>query len=318
MLQPLPLHKGDAVALAAPASPVTCAALQTSIHSIEFLGLKPVVMPGCTMSQSYLSGPDVQRASDLNQAFSDPSIKGIFCVRGGYGSARILPLLDLETIRSHPKMFLGYSDITALHLVFNQLCGFVTFHSPLASEDYSRLDAYSLQSLKKALFFSEHSGEIKNPPGERLEVLLPGKASGILTGGNLTVLQSTLGSSYEVDTKGKILFLEDIGERPYRLDRALTSLALAGKFRDCTGIIFGAFTDCCDPQPGHASAPQRKDGENAAILKELFQEIIKPWGKPALFNLHAGHIASQCSLPLGVQVSFDAQTGPDSAKLYWG
>lgn len=290
-IQPLPLKKGDSAALLAPASPAPDSALEAAVRSLELLGLKPVIMPSCTMSEGYLAGSDARRASDLNRAFSDPSIRGIFCLRGGYGASRILPLLDLEGIRSNPKVFVGYSDITALHSVFNRLCGFVTFHGPMAGEDYTLLDAYSLEILKKMIFSPELAGELKNPPGSPLQVLYPGRAEGILTGGNLTVLQSTLGSSYEIDTKGKILFLEDTGECPYRLDRALTSLALAGKFRDCAGILLGTFTGC---------------GSDLPRLKDLFQERIAPWKKPALFNFHAGHIPSQCTLPLGMRASLRA------------
>ena len=206
---PCPLKAGDTVALTAPASPVSPDGLDRAVESLEFLGLKPVVMPGCHLSQGYLSGPDWQRAEDLNQAFADPSVKGIFCVRGGYGSARLLPLLDWDRIRRNHKVFAGYSDITALHLALNQLCGFVTYHSPMPAEDYCRMDSFSLESLKASLFSRRPARAAANPAGRNLKTIVPGKARGILVGGNLSVIQSTLGSPYEIDTRGKILFLED-------------------------------------------------------------------------------------------------------------
>lgn len=312
--QPIPLKTGDSAALTAPASPVSKAALSAAVHSLELLGLKPVVMPGCEMSNGYLSGSDARRAEDLNLAFSDPAVRGIFCIRGGYGSARILPLLDLKQIRKNPKIFVGYSDITALHTAFNQLCRFITFHGPMPGENYTLLDAYALESLRGALFSSEFNVVFKNPPGEKLQTLLPGQAEGILTGGNLTVLQSTLGSDYEIDTRGKILFLEDTGESPYRLDRSLTALALAGKLRDCSGILLGTFTNCCDSVPEHTADSPPGGAAIDSGLRELFLELLAPWGKPVAFGMRTGHVASPCTLPFGMRIFLNA--GIQGASLF--
>lgn len=312
---PAPLEKGDFAALTAPASPVSETVLSAAADSLEFLGLKPIVMPSCRMADDYLAGSDAQRAEDLNRSFADPAIRGIFCIRGGYGSARILPLLDLEVIRNNPKTFIGYSDITALHTAFNQICGFVTFHGPMPGENYALLDTYSLESLKRSLFFPKAEGEIANPPGKKLQTLFAGQAEGILTGGNLTVLQSTLGSRYEVDTKGKILFLEDTGESPYRLDRALTSLALAGKLRDCSGILLGTFTNCRDSSPEHTAASPQNCAAMEQKLKERFCELLAPWEKPVAFHMQAGHIASQCTLPFGARVFLNASK--QGASLFY-
>ena len=292
------------MALAAPSSPVPASVLEKSVRSIRFLGLEPVVMPGCKMVHGYLSGPDAQRAQDLNRAFADPSIKGIFCLRGGFGASRILPLLDFSMISANPKVFVGYSDITALHLAFNKLCGFLTFHAPMPNTSYSRLDSYSLSSLRQNLFSSEPAGIVKNPPGESLEVIVPGTASGEVTGGNLSLIQGTLGSPYEIDTRGKILFLEDVGERPYRLDKALTALSLAGKFRDCCGILLGTFTEC--EEPDETSVPAgTKISDSTLSIRQIIKEVIEPWKKPALFNFRAGHIFPQATIPLGEELFFD-------------
>ncbi|MCB6994012.1 LD-carboxypeptidase [bacterium 210820-DFI.6.37] len=293
--RPAPLKKGDRAAIIAPASPVPKAVLDTAVQSIKFLDLVPVVMPGCALSSGYLAGPDPVRARDLNQAFADPSISGIFCLRGGYGTPRLLPLLDFKTIQKNPKRFIGYSDITALHTAFNQICGFMTFHGPMPSADYRKLDPFSLGSLKHSLFASSLSGFLKNPSGESFQVLYPGKARGILTGGNLSMLAATLGSPYEIDARGKILFIEEVSEPLYRVDRCLTALNLAGKFRDCAGVILGTFTDC-------------QGASDSLTPEEIFQEITAPWRKPAIANFRAGHVDSQSTVALGMEIQFNTDT----------
>lgn len=305
--RPEPLKPGDLAVLTAPSSPVPQPVLEKSIASIKFLGLEPVVMPSCHMSHGYLSGPDLQRADDINHAFADPAVKGIFCLRGGFGATRLLPLLDYHMIRKNPKAFVGFSDITALHTAFNQLCGFITFHGPMPNTSYSRMDSYSLDSLRKNLFSSRLPGTVMNPAGEPLEIICPGKAQGAITGGNLSLLLGTLGSPYEVDTKGKILFLEDVGERPYRLDKALTALSLAGKFRDCAGIILGAFTECEEPD-ADTVPPNTRIANIALTFRQIIDEVILPWGKPTIANFRAGHIDPQCTIPLGMEVCFDTSS----------
>lgn len=301
--RPDPLKKGDLVALTAPASPSGDKGVQKAFDSLRFLGLRPLVLESCLHTEGYLAGPDRLRADDLNRAFGDPAVRGIFCLRGGYGSCRLLPLLDLSLIRKNPKIFVGFSDITALHLVFNQLCGFVTFHGPMPSAGYEALDLFTLDSLKKNLFHIPAPPAPSGPKSDRLKVLFPGKASGILTGGNLSVIAGTLGSPYEIDTRGRILFLEDVGEQPYRIDRALSSLALAGKFRDCAGIVLGTFSQCQRSSDG-------SDTENTDqfSLFRIFSEILGPCSKPVLYGLPAGHTFPQMTLPLGAEASFDSQT----------
>lgn len=304
LMRPKPLKKGGLAAVVAPSSPVSEEGVALAAESIRYLGLNPLIMESCCLSHGYLSGPDEKRASDLNRAFSDPAVQGIFCIRGGYGAARLLPLLDFTTICKHPKVFVGFSDVTALHLAFNQLCGFVTFHGPMPGAGYRRLDPFSLESLKQNLFADQPQRAVMNPPGQALEVLYPGQADGIIVGGNLSLLLSTLGSPYEVDTRGKLLFLEEVGEQPYRLDRALTALALAGKFRDCTGILLGSFTQCEEP-PAVAGSNRAQAAGGALSLTDIFREVIRPWKKPALFNLRAGHTDPQITIPLGAQASFN-------------
>lgn len=305
LTRPHPLKKGDPVAVTAPSSPAASEAVRRAEASLRLLGLKPVIMESCTLCRGYLSGPDQIRARDINRAFSDPSIKGIFCIRGGYGAARLLPLLDFDVIRKNPKIFVGFSDVTALHLAFNQLCGFVTFHGPMPGAGYDSLTPFSLESLKKHLFSDSTRELAVNPPGQDLQSLYPGKASGMIVGGNLSVLLGMLGSPYEVDTRGRILFIEDVGERPYRLDRALTALSLAGKFRDCSGVLLGTFTQCEEP-PANGVFDRARTAESSLSLSDIFNEIILPWRKPVISNFRAGHIDPQITVPLGAQAVLDA------------
>ena len=300
MITPKPLFPGASVALLAPASAVPEEKLQPALDYVRSLGLEPVVYPSSFFRNrdGYLAATDTQRAKDINDAFSDPSIDGIWCIRGGYGGHRILPLLDGEMIRRNPKWFGGYSDVTALHTFFNQVCGFETYHCTMPSTEPNPYE-YTLGWLKKALFGSL-TGEMTAPEGEKPNALVSGIASGILCGGNLSLLAASLGTPWEIDTRGKILFLEDIGEKTYRVDSMLTQLRNAGKFRDCVGIILGAWTDCPPEYP-----------EKTLLLPEIFEQLIVPAGKPCIKDVACGHVLPTLSLPLGRMCTLDA----DNSKI---
>lgn len=296
MIKPKTLRPGDRIALVAPSAHVSEEKLAMSIASMEFIGLEYILYPSCTMKHGYLSGPDAQRARDLNDAFADPSIDGVFCLRGGYGAMRLLPLLDYETIRANPKVFIGYSDITALHTAIGQLCGFPTLHSPMPTRGWDSLDEISLASLKANLFSSEPAGSAPLPA----ETLVPGQARAPLCGGNLSLLAGTLSSPYEIDCRGKLLFIEDVDATHYQIDRNLTALALAGKFRDCAGLIFGSFTDCPD-----AALPP----EDNLSIRQILEEVAAPFGKPAVMGFSTGHSYPFITLPLGTEAALDASAG---------
>ncbi len=298
--RPKALTLGAKVALIAPSSPVDSEALLRSVRSVRFMGLVPVLYPSAVSRHGYLSGTDERRARDMNNAFADPEVAGVFCLRGGYGGTRILPLLDYELIRKHPKLFLGYSDITAFHVAFQQLCGLATLHSPMPSGGWETLDNLTLASLSAHLFRSVPVGPAVMPEGEHLKAVVSGIAEGPITGGNLSLLAATLGSPYEVDTRGKLLFIEDVEERPYQVDRGLTALALAGKFKDCSGVILGTFTGCEETE----YAP-----EDTLTLEQIFQEVIAPFGKPTVSNFRAGHQYPHISIPMGVNARLDADRG---------
>lgn len=297
MTTPKPLFPGAKVALTCASSAVPTERLQPSVDAVKALGLEPVVYPSCLLDNhhGYLAADDAQRAKDIQDAFADPSIDGVLSIRGGYGAHRILPLLDLDAIAKTPKYFSGYSDVTALHTAFNQSCGFVTYHTIMPSTEYYKsVDNYSMEYLRRALF-GELTGSLENPADAPMTTLASGKASGILCGGNLSLLAASLGTPWEIDTRGKILFLEDIGEKTYRVDSMLTQLRNAGKFRDCAGVLLGAWTDCPPENP-----------DRCLLLPEIFAELIVPAGKPVLMDLQCGHVLPTMSLPLGAQVAMDA------------
>lgn len=300
MIKPKHLKPGDRIALIAPSSPVEENKLTRAIESVKFLGLKPVLFPSATLTHGYLSGPDAVRAADINNAFANPDIDGIFCLRGGYGVIRILNSIDFKMISKNPKLFLGYSDITGLHVALNQLSSLFTLHSPMPSRGWSSLDPTTLQSLTDNIFSALPSGFAPNIEGEPIEIINPGTAVGPITGGNLSLLVATLGSPYEVDTKNKILFIEEVEEKNYRVDRGLTSLALAGKFDDCKGIILGTWADCGDPD---------LEQEKNLTLHQIFAEVVQPFGKPTINNFRAGHIYPQITIPMGARANLDATNG---------
>ncbi len=306
MIKPKPLKTGDKVAIIAPSSATDLKAVKQGEMKIKALGLIPVMFPTCYTNYGHLSASDEERAKDVNDAFKDETIKGIICLRGGYGVTRILDLLDYEMIASNAKVFVGFSDITALHTAFNQICNMVTFHGPMAATKFASIkndkvefEHYSCESLVKNIFTNNPAGLYRNPNNEELKSLCTGKAQGILTGGNLTLLTAILGSKYEIDTKGKILFIEEIGEPVYKLDRMLTTLSLAGKFNDCAGIILGTFVKCEREKKAY-------EGGLDLTFEEVVENTLVKYNKPIIYNFKAGHNFPQPTMALGTCVYIDA------------
>lgn len=295
MVVPKPLFPGARVALIAPAGPVPPERVEPAARSVRELGLEPVLYESCRSARGYLAGDDELRAADLNAAFADPGIDGIFCIRGGYGAQRLMRRIDFGMIRQHPKFFAGYSDVTALHIMLNQACGFVTYHTPMPSTELCfGVDALTMDSLRGVLS-GEPAGELRNPEGMPLQRLCGGRACGLLTGGNLSLVASSLGTPYEIDTRGKILFLEDVDEEPYRIDRMLNQLKMAGKLEECAGILLGYWTNCVPEEP-----------KRSLSLSQVLEDYIVAVGKPALANLACGHSLPTLSLPLGGAAELDA------------
>ncbi len=295
MQRPKPLKIGDRIGLIGASSPTPPERIEPAIMALESLGLNVVVGESCYGSHGYLSGEDELRARDINDMFRDRTISGVFCIRGGYGSARLLDLIDFDMIRLNHKVFIGYSDVTALHIAINQACKLVTFHGPMPSTElYKDIDSYTMEYYFNNIFADSPLGLVKNPEGMKTKTLVGGNSEGILIGGNLSLVTASIGTKYEIDTRGKILFLEEVDEEPYRIDRMLLQLKQSGKLDSASGIILGYFTNCVAEEP-----------EKSLNLMEIFEELIVPLNKPTIYDFPCGHSLPTITMPLGGRVKID-------------
>jgi muramoyltetrapeptide carboxypeptidase len=287
------LSYNDTIGVISPAGPETAEFIHEHIDVLKRMGFKVKEAEHLYDRQGYLAGSDVDRAQDLMSMFKDPEADAIICFRGGYGAMRILPFIDFNTMRDYPKIFVGYSDITILLNYFAQNCGLVTFHGPMVNSNL--IDSYTCGSLIKTLMFGNKPYYITNPP--EYPFIFHGAKNpvrGILVGGNLTLLCSTLGTKYEIDTAGKILFIEDIGEEPYKIDRMFTQLLLAGKLQNCKGFILGQFKDC-----------DLDNHDRSLSLSRVIEDRLLFLNKPTLMNFMSGHDYPKLTLPIGAAVTLD-------------
>ncbi|MGI0485229.1 LD-carboxypeptidase [Pantanalinema rosaneae CENA516] len=306
IIKPPMLKPGDTVGMVAPASNAyELEEIAIAKETMEQYGFKVVLGQHIAAQYGYLAGTDQQRADDLNQMFQRPDIKGIVTFMGGYGCSRLLPLLDYAQIRAHPKVVVGHSDITSLLLAIHRQTGLITFHG---SSGLTGVGDYARSHFRRAIMSTAPIGEVAKPPqppegqverNHRLVTIVPGRATGQLIGGNLTLVTNLLGTPFEPDTRGKILFLEEIGEEPYRVDRMLTQLWLAGKLQQAAGIALGHFVDCY-PKEHQPSFPQ------TLSLETILRDRFEPLQKPTLYNLMFGHIRENAVLPIGATASLDA------------
>jgi len=308
LLRPRRLAPGQAIGLVAPsAAPNEPERIRFAIDTVESLGFK--VKPGAHLydREGYLAGSDAARAADLNAMFADDGVDAIWCVRGGYGASRILPALDYALMQRNPKALIGYSDITALHMAIHRHAGLVTFHGPVAFRAFT---PYALGELKRVLWTGETPVRLGGPPPfertegrvdweNRVATLVPGKARGRLLGGNLCLLSHLCGTPYFPDLRGAILFLEDVEEAYYRIDRMLTQLWLSGALAGVAGVAFGKFTNC-DPS---AFFLQNRP------LEDILAERCRALGVPAVSGIMVGHIEDQTTLPVGCLAELDADAG---------
>ncbi|MBQ7885777.1 MAG: LD-carboxypeptidase [Clostridia bacterium] len=300
MLYGKKLKFGDTIGLIGPSGTVREAgAVDQAIAYMKELGFRVKVGESAHAKYGYLSGTDEVRARDINAMFADPQVDAIVCTRGGYGTMRLLDLLDYDVIRANPKVFVGFSDITALHIALLEKCGLATFHGPMATRWKPEFtDGFTQPAFFGAVMSAQPLGELRNAPGYHARATVnPGKAEGLLVGGNLSLIAGTIGTPYELDTRGRILFIEEIGERTYCVDRMLTQLRLAGKFDDCAGVVFGDFNDCPVEYP-----------EFGLTLEEVIRDIAAPCGKPIFTGLQAGHVSPKLTLPLGTRCRMDADS----------
>jgi len=300
MILPHALKPDDLIGIVAPSSPVSRERLAAGVHLLEHWGFRTRLMPSTATGHGYLAGEsDTARAQDLIECFADPDVAGIICVRGGYGALRLLPLLDWEVIRANPKLFCGYSDITALHLSIRRETGLVTFHGPMAFRqgDEQQLEPWTAARWYAALTSRTPLGRIASPPeGPRVTTVRGGRATGPLVGGNLTVVAALCGTRWQADARDGILFLEDTNESPYRVDRMLTQLVMAGVLEGARGVIFGDSPDC-DAAP---------DDPRSFPLTAILEDRLGALGIPIVYGFPCGHTPFRATLPLGVRATLDA------------
>jgi muramoyltetrapeptide carboxypeptidase len=304
--RPRHLNFGDTIGAVAPASaPPDPQSLDRAVAFLETLGFKTQLAPHVRRRCGFLAGSDRERAGDLMKLFTDRKVKAIVCVRGGYGAARLLPLLDYKAIGAHPKIFVGYSDITSLHCALLAKSSLISFHGPMLTSDFARPDLpdFTLQSFLRTLMQPAASGSIcQGYDRKTVTILRRGTASGRLVGGNLSVLCASLGTPYQPPFRKAILFLEDAGEAPYRVDRMLTQLLNAGLLQQSAGIAIGVNRNCRDP---HAAAA----GEDRQDLQAVLRERLRPLRVPVVTGLPFGHIRRNATLPCGARATLDADTG---------
>lgn len=300
MIFPPPLKPGGTVLLAAPSSPLAeSQPVEAIAGAVEALGYRVRVGASCrgTSPCGYAAAPPEVRAADLNGGFADPAVDAIWCVRGGSTAWQLPGLLDPRLIAANPKPFIGFSDVTTLHLFLQKRCGLITFHGPTANKALGWAEeGFSWASLRAALEMRETLA-FENPPGEPVAPLRPGRASGELVGGNLSLVVQSLGTPWQIETAGRILYLEDVDEGVYALDRMLSQLRLAGVLSAAAGLVFGAFTECRNAY--------RADYGPQALLADLFRD----WPAPVLCNVRSAHCRPMATLPLGAVCAIDGGTG---------
>lgn len=305
-IYPRALKPGDTIALVAPAGPVNRERIELAISRLEEKGFRIKIYGDLYRSHGYLAGDDVTRASELMAAFADREVAAIFPARGGTGVMRILDMLDYNVIRRNPKILTGFSDITALHAAIQSQTGLVTFHSPNPQDGLGMPDGLSTLSARTfwRAILAENYATFSPGPFElplmseeqaTIATFAPGVACGRLVGGNLALVCSLVGTPYEIDTLKNILLLEDVGEQPYRIDRFLNQLRIAGKLDDLSGAILGQFTDC-----------EAESGKPSLTLDEIFADYFSHLDIPILQNFPTGHTNDNATLPLGVEVELDA------------
>ncbi|THH41168.1 S66 peptidase family protein [Neolewinella litorea] len=290
---PARLRPGDTVGLITPASFLDDEGLERAVTQIEGLGLRVKLGRYVRSENGFLAGTDAERLGDLHAMFGDRDVQAVWCARGGYGSARLLPDLNYNLIRRNPKILVGYSDITALLNAITRETGIITYHGPVGSSEFT---AYTEKHLRMALWEGEEWSTI-HPPEEGPEpyIIRPGRASGELWGGNLSLLVASVGTDFTPPIDDSLLFIEEVGEKPYRIDRMLTQLRQAWKLDKVAGIVLGTFKDCeADPD------------DRSLTLRETLTERLGDLDVPVAYGLPIGHIKDMCTLPVGGRATFDA------------
>jgi muramoyltetrapeptide carboxypeptidase len=302
IIKPKRLKKGDTLGLVAPAGFITEKNLNDSIKNLETLGFRVVYSENILAKYGYLGGTDEIRAADLNLMFKQNDVDGIVCARGGYGCSRILPMLDYEMIKNNPKVLIGYSDITSLLYAIFAKTGLVSFHGPVGISTFNEYSVNTFDNVlinpkKNITFFNAE----EDPEDKEFETttIISGSAEGILVGGNLSIVVSLIGTEYDIDSTGKIIFLEEIGEEPYRIDRMLTQMIQAKKFENASGVLLGVFK-------GSKSREERSGIGNSLTLHEVLFDRLSKLGIPVVYGMSFGHITNKITLPFGIKAKMDS------------
>lgn len=298
------LRPGDVVGVVAPAGPVDRDALERGLRMLEEWGLRPVPGDSLHASRGYLAGPDAVRAADVNRFLRDPGVKAVVAARGGYGTLRLLGSLDLAVLGRQPKILAGFSDLTALLVAAWEQVGLITFHGPMLEvrDPSGAMPAYNREGLRRALFGEAFPGEIPwpdAPDAPRAVTIRAGVARGRLVGGNLEVFTRLVGTPWHPRTAGAILVLEDLDEAPYRVDRMLVHLRLAGLLDGVAGVVFGDSPSCMTGPAGRPSL----------TLLEVLEDHLAPLGVPVLYGFPCGHSRYRATLPIGATAELDAGAG---------
>jgi muramoyltetrapeptide carboxypeptidase len=306
LVKPPRLCSGDTVGIVAPASAAEDPEdIDDFSAALGNLGFKPKLAPNVRRRLGFLAGDDQARADDLMTMFGDPDVKGIFCLRGGYGSARLLGMLDYHFIKRHAKVFVGFSDITSLHTAFETHARMVSFHGPTLNSTITsaRPSKFTLGSLMKTIMEPSAPGGICNGSTQSpVNILKRGKATGPLIGGNLSVFIALIGTPYQPRFKDSILFFEDVSEQPYRFDGRLTQLLNAGLLQQVAGVAVGNNKDCTDPDAA-------KSKEYHQTVEDVLKDRLLPLGVPVVSGLPFGHVRENATLPMGLQATLDGVNG---------
>jgi muramoyltetrapeptide carboxypeptidase len=300
-VKPPALRSGDTVGIVAPASKVKRTELEAGCEALRRAGYRPFYSDSIFQQDLYFAGSVERRARELEEMFARDDVRAIVCARGGYGANYLLKELDLEIIKAHPKIFIGYSDITTLLTYFHDAAGFITFHGPMAAKDWTHENGVDLTAWQVAVSGTTAWNVTLNPG---VSGLIDGEDEGVLYGGCLSILVASLGTPYEIKTAGSILFLEDLAAKPYQIDRMLMQLKLAGHLDAVRGIVFGEMLDCVQTT------------NQGYTLPDVVTRIVRDLGVPVAFGVRSGHVASgNITLPFGVRAKLAVRGGQVGLKI---
>jgi len=298
IIKPKKLSKGDVIGIISPASSTDdFTKVESGVRYLEKIGYKVEVGKNVGKFHGYLAGNDNERADDFHYMFKKKYIKAVMCVRGGYGTPRLLDKIDYKIIKDNPKIFVGHSDITALQMAILSKTGLITFAGPMLAVDFAdEASSFTEESFWAMITSNKKFGKIIQPDDEKIFTLVKGQSKGRIAGGNLSLISSLIGTNYLPGFKDKILLIEEIGEVPYRVDRMLNQLRLAKVFNEVKGVIIGAFIDCNETDPA----------KKTLTLGEVIADYFEGLKIPVVYNLKHGHIKDSITIPIGITVKLNA------------